>query len=212
VVDDDLVVLPQDPPFAPGGRFASLLIRDRDLAEGLAIGFEGLRDLGTFITHEGSHSLLYQHASIPHRLAMEQQPWLVEGIGAHFGNPRAYESPEEFARDTATRNVIATIDPEASGHTRGFGGFRFAYSAYGFFVDYLIKRLGLDAFHRFVAAYTTDPLSYRDLFGQVYGVDFGEAVRDFAASVGRGQTFASPGPSGSTPRDRLTLGTLGGLA
>jgi HTH-type transcriptional regulator, sugar sensing transcriptional regulator len=42
VVDDDMVVLPQDHPFAPGGRFASLLIRDRDLAEGLAIGFDGL--------------------------------------------------------------------------------------------------------------------------------------------------------------------------
>ena len=33
---------PQDHPFAPGGRFASLLVRDRDLAEGLAIGFDGL--------------------------------------------------------------------------------------------------------------------------------------------------------------------------
>jgi len=42
VVDDDMVVLPQDHPFAPGGRFASLLIRDPDLAEGLAIGFDGL--------------------------------------------------------------------------------------------------------------------------------------------------------------------------
>ena len=42
VVDDDVVVLPQDHPFAPGGRFASLLIRDRDLADGLAIGFDGL--------------------------------------------------------------------------------------------------------------------------------------------------------------------------
>ena len=42
MVDDDMVVLPQDQPFAPGGRFASLLIRDRDLAEGLAIGFDGL--------------------------------------------------------------------------------------------------------------------------------------------------------------------------
>jgi HTH-type transcriptional regulator, sugar sensing transcriptional regulator len=42
VVDDDRVVLPQDHPFAPGGRFASLLVRDADLAEGLAIGFDGL--------------------------------------------------------------------------------------------------------------------------------------------------------------------------
>lgn len=42
VVDEDMVVLPQDHPFAPGGRFASLLIRDRDLAQGLAIGFDGL--------------------------------------------------------------------------------------------------------------------------------------------------------------------------
>lgn len=42
VVDDELVVLPQDHPFAPGGRFASLLIRDRDLAAALVIGFDGL--------------------------------------------------------------------------------------------------------------------------------------------------------------------------
>jgi hypothetical protein len=42
VVDDEMVVLPQDHPFAPGGRFASLLVRDRDLAEALAIGFDGL--------------------------------------------------------------------------------------------------------------------------------------------------------------------------
>jgi sugar-specific transcriptional regulator TrmB len=42
VVDDEVVVLPQDHPFAPGGRFASLLVRDGDLAEALAIGFDGL--------------------------------------------------------------------------------------------------------------------------------------------------------------------------
>ena len=51
VVDDDLVVLPLDHPFVPEGRFASLLVRDRDLAASLAGGFETLwrkamRDLG----------------------------------------------------------------------------------------------------------------------------------------------------------------------
>lgn len=42
VVDDDLVVLPLDHPFVAEGRFASLLIRDRELARNLAEGFEGL--------------------------------------------------------------------------------------------------------------------------------------------------------------------------
>ena len=42
VVDDDTVVLPLDHPFVPEGRFASLLVRDRDLAQNLTQGFEGL--------------------------------------------------------------------------------------------------------------------------------------------------------------------------
>lgn len=42
VVDEDVVVLPLDHPFVPEGRFASLLVRDRDLAQNLADGFEGL--------------------------------------------------------------------------------------------------------------------------------------------------------------------------
>jgi len=42
VVDDDVIVLPLDHPFVPGVRFASLLIRDRDLVESLADGFETL--------------------------------------------------------------------------------------------------------------------------------------------------------------------------
>jgi sugar-specific transcriptional regulator TrmB len=42
VVDEQVVVLPLDHPFLPEGRFASLLIRDRDLAQKLTEGFEKL--------------------------------------------------------------------------------------------------------------------------------------------------------------------------
>jgi len=42
VVDERLVILPLDHPFIPEGRFASLLIRDEDLARNLASGFEKL--------------------------------------------------------------------------------------------------------------------------------------------------------------------------
>lgn len=42
VVDERLVILPLDHPFIPEGRFASLLIRDDDLARNLANGFEKL--------------------------------------------------------------------------------------------------------------------------------------------------------------------------
>ena len=42
VVDDDTVILPLDHPFVKEGRFASLLIRDRELADSLADGFQEL--------------------------------------------------------------------------------------------------------------------------------------------------------------------------
>lgn len=42
VIDEDMVVLPLDHPFVPEGRFASLLVRDRELAKSLADGFEEL--------------------------------------------------------------------------------------------------------------------------------------------------------------------------
>ena len=42
VVDDETVVLPLDHPFVKEGRFASLLVRDRELADSLADGFQEL--------------------------------------------------------------------------------------------------------------------------------------------------------------------------
>jgi transcriptional regulator TrmB len=42
VVDGDTVVLPLDHPFVKEGRFASLLVRDRELADSLAGGFHEL--------------------------------------------------------------------------------------------------------------------------------------------------------------------------
>lgn len=42
VVDDDTVVLPLDHPFVKEGRFASLLLRDREVAESFADGFSEL--------------------------------------------------------------------------------------------------------------------------------------------------------------------------
>jgi HTH-type transcriptional regulator, sugar sensing transcriptional regulator len=42
VVDEDTVVLPLDHPFVREGRFASLLVRDRELADSLVEGFQEL--------------------------------------------------------------------------------------------------------------------------------------------------------------------------
>lgn len=42
VVDEETVVLPLDHPFVKEGRFASLLVRDRELADSLAEGFQEL--------------------------------------------------------------------------------------------------------------------------------------------------------------------------
>jgi sugar-specific transcriptional regulator TrmB len=59
VVDDEVVILPLDHPFIPEGRFASLLLRDRELAEALTAGFERLwekamRDMGEISFHPAS--------------------------------------------------------------------------------------------------------------------------------------------------------------
>lgn len=42
VLDEDTVILSLDHPFVPEGRFASLLVRDRALADSLAEGFDAL--------------------------------------------------------------------------------------------------------------------------------------------------------------------------
>ncbi|HET6176360.1 MAG TPA: helix-turn-helix domain-containing protein [Candidatus Sulfotelmatobacter sp.] len=59
VVDDDLVILALDHPFIPDGRFASLLVRDKELAQRLAEGFQKLwskamRDLREIDFHPGA--------------------------------------------------------------------------------------------------------------------------------------------------------------
>jgi len=61
VVDEATVVLPLDHPFVPEGRFASLLVHDRDLASSLTDGFEKLwrkamRDLSEVGFHPVPHS------------------------------------------------------------------------------------------------------------------------------------------------------------
>lgn len=59
VVDDELVILSLDHPFIPEGRFASLLVRDAELAERLASGFgelwrKAMKDLGEIRAHPGA--------------------------------------------------------------------------------------------------------------------------------------------------------------
>jgi HTH-type transcriptional regulator, sugar sensing transcriptional regulator len=58
VVDDDVVILSLDHPFVPEGRFASLLVRDKELVQKLADGFQKLwskamRDLREIDFHPG---------------------------------------------------------------------------------------------------------------------------------------------------------------
>ena len=59
IVDEDVVILCLDHPFIPEGRFASLLVRDKDLAQQLADGFQKLwskamRDLREIDFHPGA--------------------------------------------------------------------------------------------------------------------------------------------------------------
>jgi len=137
-------------------------------------------DLLDFLTHEAAHTLLYQHASIRNRLEMERQAWFVEGVAVHFGNPTAYEPRDEFRR-ASPPDVIRAIDPTANLNQRGVGGFRFSYSADGYFVGYLIEQFGHDRLIAFTRAYVNDPAAYRVEFQHVFGVSFDDALRDLVS-------------------------------
>ena len=144
-------------------------------------------DLLAFLTHEAAHTLLYQHASIRHRLEMERQAWFVEGVAVHFGNPTAYETWDEFRRSTPP-DIIRAIDPALNLNQRGVGGFRFSYSADGYFVGYLVQRFGPDRFRAFAHAYVLNPGAYRLEFQEIFGTSFDDSLRSFvdpAAEVRR---------------------------
>jgi hypothetical protein len=58
VIDERTVILPLDHPFVPEGRFASMVVEDAELAQNLAVGFDGLwrkamRDLREIDFHPG---------------------------------------------------------------------------------------------------------------------------------------------------------------
>jgi sugar-specific transcriptional regulator TrmB len=62
VVDDDIVILSLDHPFVPEGRFASLLVRDEELVQKIAAGFEKLwikamRDLREIDFHPAGQNI-----------------------------------------------------------------------------------------------------------------------------------------------------------
>jgi hypothetical protein len=136
-------------------------------------------DLLDFLAHESAHTLLYQHASIRHRLEMERQGWFVEGVAVHFGNPTAYEAWDEFRR-ASPPEVLRAIDPALNLNQRGVGGFRFSYSAGGYFVGYLIQRFGQDRFRDFTRAYVVDPAAYRIEFQRIFATSFDDGVQGFA--------------------------------
>jgi hypothetical protein len=145
----------------------------------------GRDDLLVFVKHEASHVLLYEQATLANRLTIESQSWLVEGIGVHFGNPHSYEALDEFRREASQQDLSAVIDPSAPGHRPGLGGFRFTYSAYGYFVKFLIDRFGSLRFQAFIAAYVKDPSSYRRLFVHAFGTTLDEALQEFRADLAK---------------------------
>lgn len=138
-------------------------------------------DLLDFLTHEAAHALLYQHTSIRHRLEMERQAWFVEGVAVHFGNPSSYETWEEFRRSGSAADVVTALDPAENGNQRGVGGFRFSYSAYGYFTGYLVQQFGSSRFEEFTRAYIASPAEYREHFQRIFAVSFGDAVHAFAS-------------------------------
>lgn len=148
---------------------------------------EGLISLETYLTHELSHTLLYQHMNL---IAVLRYPrWLMEGIatlGADQMGATFYPDVDE------TRLLIGRGNwmPPALFGEQGEDSVRldvenrqpFIYCEFALIVDDLIDRFGRVRFQEYMTGHTfwSDP---DEVFESIYGMEFEEYLSTFRSDL-----------------------------
>lgn len=155
--------------------------------------------LDTYVEHELSHSLLFQHTTLWRSLFLPD--WLLEGLAvlnARQMGVDGYLSPEEVRDRMKQGYFLAPADfmvkpwktSEALQQLDLPDKYYFAYSEMACFVRDLISTSGEEAFDRFLRG-MLDGASEETLFQSAFGRSFADSVQDFKARMMAGQNEES---------------------
>ena len=149
---------------------------------------DGKISLAIYLSHELSHTLLYQHMGIANAYLFFPH-WYLEGVAVYNSNQMGtswYPSKGETYAYIRRGNFVP---PEWFG-TRKEDELQlnvqyrstFAYCEFACMIDYLIERYGKARFMRYqtelLERYQSDKV-----FKDIYGIEFGTFVEDFRAHV-----------------------------
>ncbi|MBX7258981.1 MAG: hypothetical protein K1Y02_21645 [Candidatus Hydrogenedentes bacterium] len=151
---------------------------------------DGKISLDIYLTHELSHSIIFQNAGLWH--AYTYPHWLLEGLATYSANQMGtsfYPSRDETYRLIAQGNFMPPNDFQ----TRREDAIKidaehrspFFYSEFACMVDYLVERHGKDKLLAYVEGLFKDSDNAR-VFRAVYGVDFERFVAEFREMVSKG--------------------------
>jgi hypothetical protein len=149
---------------------------------------EGRISMAVYLTHELSHTLLYQHMGLANAYVFFPR-WYLEGVAVYNADQMGTSWYPGKAETYAYIRRGNFVPPEWFGTKKEDAlqldvQYRstFAYCEFACMIDYLIERYGKAQFMRYQTALLE---SYRSekVFKDVYGIDFGSFVEDFKAHV-----------------------------
>lgn len=138
--------------------------------------------INTYIKHELSHMLLAQNtSSYKFKREIHKQGWLAEGLAIYFGGPRFY-SEKDFKELWKHKAKDQADFFKSDFYDIPLDEIRLYYSAYGYFIQYLIIRYGLEKLQDYIKLYIADPFIYRAAFYDIYSSAIESVWRDFILS------------------------------
>ncbi len=151
------------------------------------LALEPGRDLAGVLRHELTHALMFQQMPLRRTFALVRLDWFEEGLAVLAGNPGDYLDDAAWAR--LARHPAYRFGPGGDLELRRVpaemrGSFRLA--EYRVFIQYLVDRLGPDAFFAFRDDVLRDPEDCDGAFVRAFGAGFGEVVAGYERAVRAG--------------------------
>jgi hypothetical protein len=143
-------------------------------------------DTAEFLRHELSHALIHQNTPLVRGWRMERQAWFFEGLAVAFGWQKSYLSEQEFIERAATADLTRFIGPPSNELPQP-PDMRFCYPAWRYFLEYLMRTRGRDAFQFLLAGFMENPDAVRATFAHVYGESLAQAAARFQREVRSGR-------------------------
>lgn len=145
----------------------------------------GVLSLKVYLTHELSHSLLYQNMGLGRKLAYPR--WLMEGVATYSANQMGtylYPSRNETYALIRDGNWMPPMDFETAREDevplKVKNRKPFIYTEFACIVADLDTRYGRAAFLSYLKGLLTEP-DHNKAFRSSFGVDFGEYLAEFEA-------------------------------